>query len=151
MRSNGLEALGAAVVVALAAPLLLGWIPAVTGYKRSETDVYLWTFTCCMISMPLALGACAWFACLRVPFASGHANEPVAILVAVIFAVQSLFWFYWPLSIGTAMSGSRGKERPEHPFLFPYRCFYNWAYSDILFSIPLALFVATIGIIASAI
>jgi hypothetical protein len=150
MALHGLQALGVVVLAALVAPLLLGWIPAVAGLRRSETDVYRRTFACSMIAMPLVLGACAWFGCWKVPLASGPANQPVAITVGVLFTVQSLFWFYWPLSMGAAMSGSRGERRPEHPFLFPYRCFYNWAYTDILFSIPLALLVAVIALIVSA-
>jgi hypothetical protein len=141
---RGLEALGAVVLAALAAPLLLGGIAAVAVRRRSSTDAYRLIFAWSMIVTPPFLGACAWFGCWRVPLASGPANQPVAIAVGVLLAAQSLVWFYWPLSMGAAMSGSRGENRPA--FLFSYRCYRSWAYVDIALCVPLALLVAIFGL-----
>jgi hypothetical protein len=47
------------------APLVLGWLPAVGGRRRSATDLYLQAFVYCMVLMPLVTAACAWFATWR--------------------------------------------------------------------------------------
>jgi hypothetical protein len=134
------------VLAVMFAPVLLAWLPAVAGHGRSETDLYRIAFSYCMFLVPPVIGVCAWFAAWRLHLASGHAGQPAAIAVGVVFTAQSLLLFYL-LALGAAMSGSRGTERPKHPYRFSYRCFCSWAYAVVFLSIPLALTVTVVAVL----
>jgi hypothetical protein len=135
-----------AVLAVMFAPVLLAWLPAAASHGRSETDLYRLAFSYCMCLMPPVIGVCAWFAAWRLHLASGHAGQPAAIAVGVAFAAESLLLFYF-LAIGAAMNGSRGSERPKHPYRLPYRCFCSWAYAVVFLNVPLALIVTVVAVL----
>jgi hypothetical protein len=136
------------VLAVLLAPVLLGCVPAAVAVGRSATDLHRLTFLCSFSLMPVAIGALAWFAAWRLPVApSGPAGQPVAIVIGVLFAVQSLVVFYF-LAVGAAMGGALGKEPPVHPRWFAYRGFCSCSYAVLLLNLPLALIVAIIRLLA---
>ena len=128
------------------APLVLGWLPAVGRRKRSATDLYRRTFGYCMVLMPLVIAACAWFGSWRMHLAHGAASQPVAIVVGVLFGVQTVSMFYL-FAMGAAMTGEQGDKPPRHPFRFAWTMFCSVAYAAYLLSTPLALIVTVIGLL----
>ena len=142
-----LAAAAEVVLAVLLAPVLLGLVPAVAAGRRSVTDLYRLAFACSFALMPVACGALAWFAVWRLVAPSGLASQSAAILIGVLFGVQSLVMFY-VLSIGAAMSGALGEEPPAHPRWFAYRSFCSWSCAVLLLSLPLALIVAVIMLLA---
>jgi hypothetical protein len=128
------------------APPMLGWLPAVGRRKRSATDLYRLTFGYCMILMTLVTAACAWFGSWRLHLAHGAASQPVAIVVGILFGLQTVIMFYL-FAVGAAMNGAQGTKPPEHPFRFTWTMFCNLAYVTYLVSTPLALIVTVIGLL----
>jgi hypothetical protein len=127
----------------IVAPALFACLPAIVGRRRSATDLHGLVFTHFVFLMPATFGVIAWFAAWRLQLAHGSASQPAAIVVGVLFCAESLLLCVI-FSIGAAMSGSLGPDRPEHPFRFACSRFWSWTYGLALLNIPLALVVTVI-------
>jgi hypothetical protein len=146
-----MELLVAVAEVVLAvplAPLLVALVPAARSGRRNATELYREAFTSTFTLMPVAIAAWAWFAAWRLHVApSGHAGQPVAIVIGVLFGVQTLAIFYF-FTIGAAMTGSQGTDRPPRPRRRAFRLSCSWSYAALLLNLPLALIVAVIRLLA---